>query len=126
MSRSPWAKIANVVLSTKKEVKASIQEFNQYFDMRIQAEQKTERFPFEKDPAITTIMNKRLKIIKNRVLAGRQSPPPPPSAQIKPLKQKTVGTLFETVKTLEEMESQMKSQFNIRVRKGVFRRPPIR
>ena len=37
-SRSPWAKIANVVLSTKKEVKDSIQQFNQYFDLRVKAE----------------------------------------------------------------------------------------
>ena len=63
---SPWRKIARVVLSNGPLHRAQIQEYNEYFDLKMKTEQRTEKFPFAKDATIISIMNRKLEIAAQR------------------------------------------------------------
>jgi lipopolysaccharide biosynthesis glycosyltransferase len=53
-----------VVLSKGHQYREQINKFNQYFELKIQTEQRTEKFPFERDACIIHILNQRLEKLK--------------------------------------------------------------
>ncbi|TNV81310.1 hypothetical protein FGO68_gene14274 [Halteria grandinella] len=106
-STSPWQKIASVVLSKGTQYKEQINKFNQYFELKIQTEQKTEKFPFERDAGIINILHQRLvKLEAEREAAERAKCNNGVKSQRVNRRKLTLG---DTLKYLEELQSQIKT-----------------
>lgn len=65
---SPWSKIASAVLTKGPSGMDKIRSYNDYFEQKMEMEQRINKFPFEKDAALESIVQGRLQIAEERAL----------------------------------------------------------
>ena len=58
------------MLSSGKGYKEKLQDYEKYFDLKIDIEEKTEKYPFHRDEGIRSILASRLRIFKEKAMAA--------------------------------------------------------